>query len=100
MSEKILLVVGMAAVTYGPRMLPLVFLPGIRLSPFLEIFLKFVPVTVLTALIVPGIFNSTGQPLTAVIGAGVAFILAFKDQNLILVVLGAIFSVFLSGLIL
>ena len=95
-----MMVIGMALVTYIPRMFPLAVLPGIKLPRFLKSFLSFVPIAVLSALIFPGILNSTGNIHTALIGGGVAMILAFNKVNLMVVVLGSIFTVFISGIIL
>ena len=98
MKTSLIIVIGMALVTYIPRMLPLVVLPGIELPTFIRSFLSFIPIAVLSALIFPGFIDSTGNPFTAVIGLLTAFILAYKKVNLMLVVLGAVTAVFISGL--
>jgi len=54
-------VVGMALVTYLPRMLPLVLLRDIRPPKFINTFLQFVPFAILGALTFPGILSSTGE---------------------------------------
>ncbi len=99
MNDYIILIGGMALVTYIPRMFPLVILPGKKLPVFLERFLSYVPVAVLTALIFPGIISSTDHPLTALVGGFIALILALKKFNLMIVVMGSIFTVFLLSLI-
>ena len=88
----LLMIVGMAAVTYIPRMLPLVFLNGIQLPPFLQGVLKNVPFATLGALIVPGIFTINEDIWFGIIGAATAFIVAYLGANVILVVLSAIVS--------
>ncbi|GAB7388772.1 AzlD domain-containing protein [Bacillaceae bacterium] len=89
-----LLVILMGAVTYLPRMLPLVILQEIRLPPLWHRFLQFVPFAALSALIIPGIFSSTGSPSSAVAGGIAAVILAWLRLNLMVIVAGAILAVF------
>jgi branched-subunit amino acid transport protein len=84
------MIIGMGVVTYIPRMLPFVALSGIKLPPFLQGVLKNVPYATLGALIVPGIFLIHDDILFGLIGAVVAFVVAYLGANVILVVLGAI----------
>jgi len=49
-------IVGMAVVTYGPRLLPVLFLSGKNLHPLLAAWLRFVPPAVLAAMLVPSLF--------------------------------------------
>ena len=49
-------IVGMAAVTYVPRLLPVLFLSGKNLHPLLAAWLRFVPPAVLAAMLVPSLF--------------------------------------------
>ncbi len=93
-STLIIVVVLMAAVTYLPRMIPLVVLGEVNLSPFFKSFLRYIPYVVLGALIFPGIIASTGKPLSAIIGGLIAAILAYFRLNLIFVVFGGIGAVF------
>lgn len=88
----VLMIIGMAVVTYLPRMLPLVFLNGIKLPPFLQGVLKNVPYATLGALIVPGIFFINEDIWFGVIGAVTAFVVAYLGANVIMVVLSAIVS--------
>lgn len=57
-AEIILLILGMAFVTYIPRAIPAAFIDKIRFGKKLEKFLMLIPYTAMTALIVPGIFSS------------------------------------------
>jgi branched-subunit amino acid transport protein len=57
----LLLIIGMGLVTYVPRWFPLFFLSTRRLPRWLEIWLDFIPVAVLGALIVPALAVS-GDP--------------------------------------
>ncbi|MBM7659854.1 branched-subunit amino acid transport protein [Bacillus mesophilus] len=86
----ILMIIGMAIVTYIPRMIPLVSLGGKELHPFLQGVLKNVPFATLGALIVPGIFLISEDPWFGIIGAVIAFLIAYFGANVIVVVLGTI----------
>lgn len=63
MSDEMILLtmVGMGLVTYLPRLLPAWFLRGRTLHPFIEAWLKYVPVAVLAALLLPSLLLSEGQ---------------------------------------
>ena len=97
LNSLVIVVVAMAVVTYIPRMLPITLLDRTALSPGLKRFLEFIPYAVLASLIFPEVLTSV-QPLSsAIIGAVTAFILAWLRLNLVLVVLGSILAVFLTG---
>ncbi|MFC5712541.1 AzlD domain-containing protein [Thalassorhabdus alkalitolerans] len=89
-SSLLLIILGMAVVTYIPRMVPLVFLNAKAIPPRLEGILKNVPFAALGALIFPGILFIHESPWFGVLGAAAAFTLAFLGGNLIIVVLGSI----------
>jgi len=59
--QYLVLLIGMGAVTYLPRWFPLFFLSKRRLPRWLEIWLDFIPVAVLSALILPALVAS-GEP--------------------------------------
>lgn len=94
MNKLLLVVIGMALVTYLPRMLPMVLLSEIKLPPFWRSFLEFIPFAVLGALIFPSILSSTGNTPSAVAGTIIAVIIALLRLNLMLVVLGGIAGVY------
>lgn len=98
-AEYLLLILGMALVTYIPRMLPLVVLSDFDLSPFWRRFLNFIPPAALSALIFPGILTATESSETAILGGIVAAIMAYHKFNLLIIVLAAIISVFLFQMI-
>jgi branched-subunit amino acid transport protein len=61
-NEMVLLtMIGMGVVTYLPRLLPAWFLRGKKLHPFIEAWLKYVPVAVLAALLLPSLLISEDQ---------------------------------------
>ncbi|MGR3763468.1 AzlD domain-containing protein [Rossellomorea sp. NS-SX7] len=100
-SMVIWMIIGMAVVTYIPRMLPFLVFKGKELPPFLQGVLKNVPFAVLGALIFPSILLiQEGNLLFGVVGTAAAFLIAFLGANVIVVVIGAIsilslYSVFL-----
>ncbi len=96
MNRLLLVVLGMAFVTYLPRMAPMVLLKDIKLPNFLKIFLEFIPYAALGALIIPGVFSSTGDIKSAVVGTIVSASLAFFRLNTMFVVFGGILGVFLT----
>ncbi len=57
----LLTMVGMGLVTYLPRLLPAWLLRGRKLHPFLEAWLKYVPVAVLAALLLPSLLIEGDQ---------------------------------------
>lgn len=56
-----LTIVGMGAVTYFPRVLPMLLLSGRNLAPWISRWLSFVPATVLAALLAPGLLSPEGK---------------------------------------
>lgn len=63
MDQKIILmtICGMLAVTYIPRMIPVVALASKDMPPLLIRWLSFIPTAVLSALLVPDLLLSKGQ---------------------------------------
>lgn len=98
--QDLLLILGMAVVTYLPRLLPMLLLSTDKLPPFFKRFFDFIPYAVLTALIFPEILYSTNHPAAATVGALISFGLAYYRKNLFLVVVGGICGVFLCELLL
>lgn len=84
----------MAIVTYIPRMLPLTFMRRKIQSRFIRSFLYYVPYAVLAAMTLPGILYSTSSMLSAIAGMVTAVVLAYKNQGLLMVALGAVAMVF------
>ena len=85
------MLLGMALVTYIPRMVPLTFLDGKELPPLISGVLRNIPYAVLGALIFPAIlFVQEGNILFGVIGAVTAFGIALLGGGVMPVVLGTI----------
>ena len=84
---SVLLVIAlMWLVTYPARLLGL-SLGGLRLPPFWLAFLRFVPVSVFAALIVPDVLGSPEWPLR-LIGCAAGGALMWRTGNLALGILG------------
>lgn len=97
--KALVAVILMAAVTYIPRVLPiLVFRKEIK-SKYIKSFLHYVPYAVLGALTFPDIFYSTGNMVTAICGTIVALYLAYREKSLVVVAIGAILTVYIVGLL-
>ncbi len=60
-TEIQLLFLGMALVTYVPRMLPIVVLSRFKMPPLLLRWLEFIPAAVLSALLAQGLLLDGGQ---------------------------------------
>jgi branched-subunit amino acid transport protein len=91
MSRDLPLIVGMAAVTALPRLLP-VFLAG-RFTPprFVRLWLESVPYAALGALIVPGIFDADPMmPMTGAAAGSMAVVVAMLRPPAYVTALAAI----------
>jgi branched-subunit amino acid transport protein len=88
----------MAGVTYLIRMTPFVLFRKKITSQFVRSLLYYLPYCVLSAMVIPSVFASTGSFLTALCGLTVAVILAFCNRSLLTVAVGASAAAWLSGL--
>jgi branched-subunit amino acid transport protein len=95
--KAFLAVLLMALVTYLPRVLPLAIFHKEIKSTYIKSFLQYVPFAVLGALTFPDILFSTGTLATALCGTIVALLLAYRERSLVIVALGAILTVYLTG---
>lgn len=99
MNKALTAVIIMALVTYIPRVIPItVFRKEIK-SNYIKSFLNYVPYAVLGSLTFPDIFTSTGNIKTAVCGTLAAVFLAYKEKSLVIVAIGAILAVYITGFI-
>ncbi len=98
--EICLYILVMAGVTYLIRMLPLVFFRRKIRSRFFRSLLYYLPYAVLSAMVIPSVFSSTGSVITASVGLAVAVLLAWFERSLIVVALGASAAAYLCGLVL
>ena len=95
----ILYLLVMAGVTYLVRAIPFVAFRKKIKSRFIRSMLHYLPYAVLTAMVLPGVFYSTGSILTAAVGLGAAVVLALCGRSLTVVALGASAAVFVCDLV-
>lgn len=100
MDNLILIICGMAAVTYVPRLLPFLFLSNKQIPSRVDSFLKCIPVAAIGALIIPGVFESTpDMPLAGIAGICFALIIGLWKGGIIIPVLGSVAVTFLVFLL-
>lgn len=97
--EICLYILVMAGVTYLIRMTPFVLFRKKIKNNFIRSLLHYLPYAVLSAMVIPSVFSSTGSLITATVGLAVACILAFFDRSLIIVALGASAAAYITGFI-
>ncbi len=105
MNEVFFIIIGMALVTYFPRMLSTVAFSQIDLPKFLLDWLKFIPVTILSSMLVLNVLAPDGPIFISVknpfiLASIPVFIVAFKTKNLTISVLCGIASMAILNLIL
>ncbi|HEY8463663.1 MAG TPA: AzlD domain-containing protein [Bacillota bacterium] len=86
----------MAVVTYLPRVLPLAVLSRRIKSKFIKSFLHYLPFAVLGAMTFPAILESTAHLAGSLLGMAAALVLAYYEQGLMKVALGAVLAVYLG----
>jgi len=87
-------IVGMAVLTYATRWVGLRF-TTLRLPPFWLDFLRFVPVAVFAALVVPSLSGPPGQTPARLLAAGAAALVLWRSGRMwlgLLVGLGAFWA--------
>jgi branched-subunit amino acid transport protein len=101
MNNLIPLILGMAVVTYGPRLMPFLLLSNKKIPGRINAFLKCIPVAAIGALIIPGVFSATpDMPVAAIIGMAFTAIFGLWKGGIIIPVLGSVavtYLVLLSG---
>jgi branched chain amino acid efflux pump len=96
MDNIILLILGMAAVTYGPRLAPFFLIGSNELPKKVDAFLKCIPVAAIGALIIPGVFNAVpNEPLAVVCGMGFAALIGMWRGGIIIPVIGSVVITYL-----
>lgn len=91
MNDLILIILGMAAVTYGPRLIPFLLLSNKEIPKRVDTFLKCIPVAAIGALIIPGIFSATpDMPMAALSGLMFTMIFGLWRGGIIIPVLGSV----------
>lgn len=89
-----LVILGMAIVTYIPRLLPGLFMDHVKMPDWVQHWLRSIPYAAMGALIFPGILHiQKGNMAPGIVGGIVAVVLSLCKANLIVVLLGSILSV-------
>ncbi len=104
MDQEIVLLtlVGMMAVTYIPRLLPILFLSGKTLPPLFVAWLRLVPPAVLAAMLFPSLITKEGEFSVAfdnlyLWAAFIAFPVAWKTKSLFATVIVGMAVVAIGG---
>lgn len=71
--------------TYFTRMLPLIFCKKPIQNTFFKSLLAYLPYAVLTAMLIPEVFQGSYGVIPGILGFIVAIILSYLDQSLIVV---------------
>ena len=91
MARLLLIILGCALVTYVPRFLPMYILTRIKIPKVAVVWLRYVPVADLAALIVPGIATAEGRFYLSLSNSYLlasipVFIVAWRTKNMLLTV--------------
>ena len=99
-TRMLLMILGMTAVTYLPRVLPAVLTERLCFGPRFEKFLNLIPYTAMTALIFPGVLTvDAGRPWIGLAGAAAAAVPALLKKPVMLSMLAGIAAEFAIYLI-
>ena len=91
-----LIIIGMGLVTMIPRFIPAFIVNKFIFRDWINRWLQAIPYAALGALVFPAILTvKEGEPHIGIIGGLVAVVLAYVGLNIVLVVIGAILTVFL-----
>ncbi len=91
MSEIILIILGMGAVTYLPRLVPFFILSQRTIPKQVDSFFQCIPAAAIGALIIPGVFDATpDMPLAALAGIAFTLIFGLVRGGIIIPVLGSV----------
>lgn len=92
----IAIIIGMALVTMIPRVIPAFIIEKLLFRDWVNKWLSAIPYAALGALIFPGILTvKPEQPQIGLLGGLVAIGLAYVGLNIVLVVMGAIATVYI-----
>jgi len=89
--HNLLIVLGMAAVTYIPRLIPFLVGGKLAVTGRLKAFFDYLPYAALAALTFPAVLDSTGGDYrSGAAGAAVAVLLSWLRLPILVVVFGGI----------
>ncbi|MFW6312628.1 MAG: AzlD domain-containing protein [Spirochaetota bacterium] len=97
MTNVVLVIAGMTAVTYLPRLIPLVVSSRRRLGAWEQRAMRLVPITAVGALLIPGGLTSVdARPDLSAIGLVAAIAITVTLRQPFLVVVGSVATVSLA----
>ena len=95
--KHLVLILGMTAVTYIPRMVPFILLKGRNLPNFVKRFLQVLPVCALGALLIPDLLVSIpASPVAAITGVCIAGLVSLTRGGLFLSVIAGVGASYLA----
>lgn len=96
MDNLVWIILGMAVVTYLPRLAPFLLLEEKKIPRQLEAFLKCIPPAAIGALIFPGVFTAVPEaPGAVAFGMAVAIVVGLLRGGIILPVVGSVLGTYL-----
>lgn len=97
MNKIMMMMIGMALVTYIPRAVPAVFIKYLRWNKRSEQFLKLIPYTAMGALIFPGILSADAtSPQIGIVGGAIALTLGLCKVNTTIVIIVSVAAVMIT----
>ena len=94
-----LIIIGMSLATMIPRIIPAFIVDKLEFHGWVNRWLSAIPFAALGALIMPGILTvKPDQPQIGLIGGIVAIGLAYFGLNIIVVVIGAIITIYVLSM--
>lgn len=90
-----LLIFLMMCTTFISRFIPALFIDKMNITPRIEKFLKLVPYTAMTALVVPGIFSVDENIFVGMMAGIVSILAAYKKVPTMIVVVLSIAIVYI-----
>ena len=94
--KAIFIILGMAFVTYLPRLVPALFIDRFKFPEWFQKWLENIPYAALGALIFPGVLLvEKDQPVLGLIGGATAFLLALLNLHITLIMAGSVAAVLL-----
>jgi len=90
-TNVLVIIFGMAVLTYIPRMLPALFMGHFEFPVWFQKWLRCIPYAALAALIFPGVLTvDQDEPLVGVIAGLFAAVLAFFNLHIVIIMVAAI----------
>ncbi|MFW6022543.1 MAG: AzlD domain-containing protein [Bacillota bacterium] len=102
-TEILILITGMALVTYIPRVLPLLILSKLDIPGVIIRWLKYIPAAILAALLAPNLFMIDGEIAVNLKNVNLlasipTFVVAFYKKNIFMTIIVGVLSVIILKL--